>query len=199
MVLTWPTAATEIAHSEEVRIGVAELPGSAEVYNVGSRSWEKRAEGEDLHVPLLTVAGRIGVVSKASDHPEHGFQLLAWLSGKQYSPQVSTGSPATTLFRHAHKEYPQKWVEAPMSASVAVEYAEMTEATMLRQHWLFAPRIPGRAEYMAALDDSVGRAIDGSAPPGELLRQAAEGWQRITERFGVEQQRAAYSHSLGLP
>ena len=199
MVLTWPTAATKIAHGKAIRIGIAQLPGSTEVYNVGSQSWEKRAEGEDLHVPLLTVAGRIGVVSKASAHPEHGFQLLAWLSGKQFSPQVCTGSSATTLFQRSHMESPQKWVEAPMPASAAVEYAEVTEATMLRQQWLFAPRIPGRDEYLAALDDAVGQAFDGNAPPGKLLRQTAEAWQRITERFGVEQQKAAYRHSLGLP
>ena len=199
MALTWPTAAAEISDGKEIRIGIAELPGSDDVYNVGNRSKERRAEHEDRRVPLLAVAGRIGLVSKASPHREHAFQLLAWLCGERFSSQVCSGSPATTVFRRSHKESPTAWAEPSMSLPSATAYAELTEATFLRQQWLVAPRIPGRDEYLGALDEAVRQAVSKEALPSEALMEAADRWRTITERFGLQQQKTAYRHSLGLP
>jgi len=199
MALTWPTAAVGIAGGGELRIAVAELPGSDDVYNVGSQSKQRRAEDEDRRVPLLAIAGRIGLVSKASPHAEHAFQLLAWLSSERFSSQVCASSPATTLFRRSHQGSPTKWVESSMPMPSATAYADLTEATFLRQQWLVAPRIPGRGEYLAALDEAVRRAVTKEAAPSEALKQAADQWRAITERLGLQQQKTAYRHSLGLP
>lgn len=209
MALTWPTAAAEISSdgttgdgvtgNGEIRIGIAELPGSNDVYNVGSRSKQRRGEHEDRRVPLLAIAGRIGLVSKASPHGEHAFQLLAWLSSERFSSQVCVGSPATTLFRRSHKESPSEWVESSMPLPSAAAYAELTEATFLRQQWLHALRIPGRGEYLAALDEAVRRAVSKESPPSEALNRAADQWRAITERLGLPRQKTAYRHSLGLP
>ncbi len=201
MALTWPTAATGGLPAdavEDIEVGFAELPGSAEVFNVGNQSWESRTENADKRVPLLAVAGRIGVVSSRSAHPEPAFQLLFWLSGKQFSPQVCTRSPATTLFRRSHLEAPQQWTERPISPAAAAAYGALTEATLLHQQWLFAPRIPGRREYLSALDAAVHQAIRGEQSPADALARAAARWREITKQRGAERQKAAYLHSLGL-
>ena len=58
--------------------------------------------------------------------------------------------------------------------------------------------MPGRADYLAALDEAVQAAVRGKQTPAEALKAAAERWREINQRLGVEQQKAAYLHSLGL-
>jgi multiple sugar transport system substrate-binding protein len=215
MAISWPSAASgylgsaartgkvgglpiRTEKSEDILVGFVELPGSQQVFDVGNRTWSNRSEDEDVHVPLLAVAGRIGAVAGTSAQPEAALQLLLWLSGDEISPQVSAASPATTLFRQSQVKSPQPWVEPQMPAAAAAQYAVATQQTFLHQQWLFAPRIPGRAEYLNALDEAVQRAVRGEQSPLEALHEAATRWEKITERLGVPQQRAAYLRSLGL-
>ena len=210
MALSWPTAAAgagsplsidvdgEIDVNGEIAVGFCELPGSRDVYDVATRSWQRRTEDEDWHVPLLCVAGRLGVVSVESDHPAAALQLLSWLSGRHFSRQVCAASRATTLFRRSHLDDPRHWVEKPVSAAAAAEYGELTARSLMHQQWVFALRIPGRPDYMAALDTAVNAVVKGEKSPAEALQQAAAQWDQITERLGVEQQKAAYLHSLAL-
>jgi ABC-type glycerol-3-phosphate transport system substrate-binding protein len=183
-----------------IQIGFVELPGSPEVYDrsMPGLRFANRAPLDDPHVPLLTVAGRIGVVARESSQAEAARELLLWLSGDQMSPLVSAASPATTLFRRSHLKSPELWVEPAIPRLAAEQYATTTEQTLRREQWVCALRIPGRAEYLAALDDAVQRAIQGKQAPIEALYQAAKRWQEITEKKGVQQQRQAYRHSLGL-
>ncbi len=200
MALTWPTAATgglPANAAENAKVGFAELPGSTEVFNVRKQSWETRAEDDDPHVPLPALAGRIGVVTRRSAHPEAAFQLVFWLSGKECGPRVCASSPATTLFRESHRADPQTWVEKPISPTAAAQYGAVAEKTFSRRQWVFAPRIPGRSEYLSALDEAVHRAVRGDQSPGEALQQAATRWQEITRQFGPDRQKAAYFRSLG--
>jgi len=216
MAICWPSAATggeqgkeaqpasdrglpaDAKKPPEIPVGFIELPGSQEVFDLSRGTWGKRSEDEDGHVPLLGVAGRIGAVAGASAQPEAALQLLLWLSGEEVSPQVCAASPATTLFRQSHLRFPQAWVERCMPVAAAAQYAAVTEQTCLHQQWLFALRLPGRAEYLSALDDAVQRAVRGEQSPLEALYEASVQWQKITERLGVPQQRSAYLHSLGL-
>jgi len=198
LALSWPTAAKGPApDGEGIPVGLAELPGAAEAYDIGEQRWEPRRDDEDPHVPLLGTSGRMGLVVGNSKWPDAAFQLLFWLSDGQ-STQVCPLSPATTLFRSAHVESPQTWVEKQIPAAIAAEYAEMTEQTLCRPQWLFPVRIPGRLTYLAALDEAVHRAVRGEKTPEESLRQAAAAWQEITEQAGRESQREAYWNSLGL-
>ena len=207
MAITWPTAAKEGREERGegrrtadpgVRVGFAELPGSKEVFDVSANDWNKRGEDEDPRVPLLVIAGRSGVVSVKSEHQAEAFQLLLWLSDGRMSPQVSAASPATTLFRRSNLKSPGQWVEKPVSAMAAVQYSDATEAALRHEQWLGALRIPGRADYLAALDAAVRAAVRGEKSPKDALGETAAQWREITKKLGIEAQRAAYRHSLGL-
>ena len=195
MALTWPSGATEITDAKDLPVRFCELPGSTIVYNLGNDQWESRAE-DASRVPLLATSGRIGVAT--ANQPEAAFELLFWLSGEQNGPQVSGAHDAMTMFRKSHLSAPRRWCESPVSSSAASEYAGVIEATSLRSEWLIAPRIPGRAAYLAALDEAVRQAVSGEKPPAEALEEAAGQWRAITEKLGVESQKTAYLHSLGL-
>ena len=77
---------------------------------------------------------------------------------------------AATLFRQSHLKRPQIWVESPMSPAAAGAYADLTKATFERRQAVFALRISGRAEYLAALDEAVRAAVKGEKAPAVALR-----------------------------
>ncbi len=216
MALAWPTAANEAREERgagsgekrnvsipskvdsRIRVGFVELPGSPRVFNLTGRVWDDRAEDENPCVPLLAIAGRIGVVNVKSDRAEAAFQLLLWLSDSRMSPQTSAASPSTTLFRQSNLKAPSQWVEKPVSAAAAVKYADVTEAALGHEQWLGALRLPGRAEYLAALDEAVRAAVRGQKSPHDALLETDAKWRTITAHFGLARQKAAYRHSLGL-
>lgn len=201
MALTWPTAAADDLPpdlSDKLRAGFAELPGSTEVYNVSRNRWDERLADECLHVPLLSIAGRLGTVTRGSAHAEAAQELLMWLSGSHWSPTVCAKSPATTLFRQEHVSASAAWVEPPASSDAAARYAAVTAAALGRRVWVTALRIPGREAYLAALDQAVHAAVRGEATPQEALDAAAESWRATTDSLGLDRQRTAYRRSLGF-
>ena len=199
LAITWPTAADKSVSAEPgFPVGFAELPGSADVYDPARGRWEPRREGKEVHVALLDVAGRLGLLHSATSRPAESLRLLLWLSGRKWSPQVCAASPATTLFRQSHLTNPKAWVERPVSARAAAEYAQQTAKTLSGQPRLFALRIPGRAEYLAALDTAVQEAVRARKPSQDALRDAAAAWNKVTDRLGRRSQQRAYWASLGL-
>ncbi len=206
MAITWPTAAVKERRKKgeggrgsagiPPPVGFAQLPGSRRVYNLAAGQWDKRAE--IVRVPLLAVSGRLGVASKASPHREAAFHLLLWLSDERISPQLSALSPATTMFRLSNLDAPGQWVEETTPHWAAVQYGEVALASLGHQQWLAALRIPGRADYLAALDEAVAAVVRGEKSPQEALDRAAAKWREITARLGPERQKAAYRHGVGL-
>lgn len=200
MAVSWPdrSAAIEVDRDATPPVEFVELPGAADVYDVAEKQWSRRRNDEDVRVPLLAVAGRIGAIARSSDHPEAALELLYWLSTGALDGTLSAASQDTTLFARKQMAFPQRWVEAPVSAMAAARYAATTQETFSRQTWLFALRIPGREQYFAALDEAVRQAVAGKKTPQQALGDAAHKWREITKTLGVQPQREAYLHSLGL-
>jgi multiple sugar transport system substrate-binding protein len=207
MAITWPTASEKNGKAdsgtktempkESFQVGFIELPGSRQVYSPDGEHWEVRPEEESPYVPFIGIAGRLGVVGAKSPSRDAAFALLEWLSDNQNSRQICPASTATTLFRKSQVDAPQLWTEKTVSPAAAAQYAESTSTTLNREIWLDL-RLPGREEYLAALDEAVQSALEGKATPADALANAAEKWRQITEKFGLEQQKIAYLHSLGL-
>ena len=200
MALAWPehAAATDKPAASPPATGFAELPGAPVVYNFVHKSWEKRGPQENWHVPVLALAGRLGSTSATSAHAVDTFQLLAWLSGREWGTQVASASPATTLYRRSQIRQPLAWVDRGTDAEAALAYASGVHDALDRQQYLTAPRIPGEAQYMAALDRAVREAVRGEKSAADALAEAAAEWRKITQALGQESQRTAYRQSLGL-
>ena len=205
MAISWPTGAKPAAKADgkadgtrSVPATLAELPGASEVYRSAGGVWEPRRDDAGQSVPLLGVAGRVGVVSAGSEHVDAAFQLLVWLTDQPWDSRVFAASPATTLFRSGQVASARAWVEGNAPAAAARRYAEQTAETLARRQFLASLRLPGRADYLAALDEAVESAVRGTQKPAEALKAAAGKWREINLRLGVEGQKAAYMHSLGL-
>jgi len=199
LALTCPTATDrQSAPGPKIKASIAELPGADTVYNRDEGSWVKRKNDDEMRIPLLSIDGRLGVVSINSPNQAAAFQSLLWLSGSQGDRRPSMASRGSTMFRKWHTRRPIGWVESSMPAVTAGRYAATLSRTLNRKQWLFALRIPGRSEYLKALDEAVHKAIEGRLHPVDALSQAADQWRNITQKLGRKRQLKAYLHSLGL-
>jgi ABC-type glycerol-3-phosphate transport system substrate-binding protein len=215
MALTWPTAAdrgnaedvpqdespTAESHTDEngpIPVAFAELPGAPSAYNNRSGKWEAKPADESHSTPLLGIAGRTASVTRGSKHSETAFHLLSKISGAEWGGQLGPLCRDTTLYRPAHVAVPTKWVEEAAPLAAAKQYAELSQKMQSGSTWLSSPAIPGRAEYLAALDEAVWSVVERGEPAQAALDAAARQWRKITERLGVESQRQAYERSLGL-
>ena len=178
--------------------GFAGIPGASEVYRPSGKAWEPRTDDEGQHVPLLGVAGRMGVVRAESPHAAAAFEFLFWLTNPQWGSRVFAGwsrdDPLPPLPGRITASVGRK----PRVGNGREAISRAIAETLARRQFLASLRLPGRADYLTALDEAVQAAVRGKQKPAEAPKAAAEKWREINKKFGVEQQRAAYLHSLGL-
>jgi ABC-type glycerol-3-phosphate transport system substrate-binding protein len=197
MALTWANAeiAAEETQNDDVKLGFTMLPGSGQAYRFATKSWEARNEEESSHVPLLAVAGRMAAVTASTSETRRAQGFVLWLAGSEVSQQVGSHSAATTLFRNAQIARSSRWTGS-LPAESSRQYADALSKTLSLPRAFPSLRLPGRLDYLAALDEAVRRSLDGQ-PAGESLAQAATAWQQITEKIGIQAQRRSNARSLG--
>ncbi len=202
MAITWPSRATDASAATKADrgdwIGVAELPGSLDVYNHRTQTWERRTADESSHVSLIACDGRLGSVTKDCRRKKHALGMLFMISGDELGTSIGSTSSHTTLFRETQLGQEAAWVDQAFEVAAARQYGEAVRAAQNGAAWLDAIRIPGRNEYIAALDQAVNSVLAAEATPAEALQAASAEWNRITDSMGRESQQRAYMRSLGL-
>jgi multiple sugar transport system substrate-binding protein len=154
-------------------------------------------------VPKTQIAGHVGYavppgghaqlaagfnlgVSADSKNKEAAYLFIQWLNSPEISGQrVKLPFALRDPFRLTHFEdtlYQNLWPNAPAYLNTLQDGAA-TGLTDLA--------IPGAREYEEALDRAVTAAYAGTDPKAALDRAAAE-WDEITQRIGVDSQKAAY-------
>ena len=201
MAISWstrdPGSLPITSENSPLPIAVVELPGSTQAYNVNNQAWEDRQAGDPIHIPLLAVSGRLGSVTELTYDQRRARQFLMFMSSATLSAKVCRPSPLTFPFRTSHVENIGSWLPAEFDNTAAASLGQVVKNAGSRKNYLFCPRIPGRQQYLAALDEAVQSALAGNDPATALL-QAAGRWKKISEQLGIEQQKAAYRASLGL-
>lgn len=166
------------------------LPGATTLYVDG-----ETRETPLNRVPLLPGWGKLGSVSANSKSSLAGVVLLLSLTGDEWGVQVSSIATGTAPFRRSQLSKAEQW--APTADLQAVrEWAAAQAESLGNEDVMFALRIPGHAQYLAALDNAVRKAVSGEATPEQALVRAAAAWRRITAQLGLEKQRDAYQHSV---
>jgi ABC-type glycerol-3-phosphate transport system substrate-binding protein len=203
MAVSWPSAAWHASGDNSAKpalpsVGLAELPGGEQVYNVAAKTWQPRGEEMGLRVPLLSVAGRVAVISAKCERADAAGKLILWLADRRWCDKVLAVSPATTISGRDQAASPQAWMEREASAEAARTYGASVSDALGRPDGLEALRMPGRAEYLAALDEAVQSAVRGPVSPSEALTHAADEWRMITKRLGLEKQKNTWLHGQGL-
>jgi ABC-type glycerol-3-phosphate transport system substrate-binding protein len=198
MAITWPQPRGEgAARLKPEQIGMALLPGSREVFNPTNGVWEPLADEAPAHVPLLGFAGRLASVTQASSQPREATAFVLWLSGPKASGRIASQSKATVPFRASHYRGQASWRATGYEADLPA-YGELVSTMQDSPRRLLAPRIPGAADYLAALDAAVQATVRGEKTAEQSLTEAADAWKKISVERGTASQQRAMRRSLGL-
>jgi ABC-type glycerol-3-phosphate transport system substrate-binding protein len=196
MAITWPPSELAAAsEADAAPLAFALLPGAKQAYRFGTKKWDPRGEEESPHVPLLAVSGRMAAVVSSTADPRRAQNFVLWLASRDVSQQVGPHSQATTLFRDSQIASSTRWTGS-LAAPASRQYAEVLAESLRLPQALQSPSLPGRADYLAALDEAVSAALAGT-PAREALTAAARRWQQITEKQGLAPQRRANARNLG--
>jgi multiple sugar transport system substrate-binding protein len=142
--------------------------------------------------PQLAAGFNLGV-SADSANKEAAYLFVQWATSKEVSLQrvmlpFALRDPYR-LSHYASKEYLSKWPNAN-------EY--LATLKLGAEKGLLDLSIPGAREYEEALDRATVAAYAGT-PAKQALDKAAQEWDAITQRLGVDKQRAAYQEWASKP
>ncbi|GAB4540383.1 MAG: extracellular solute-binding protein [Anaerolineae bacterium] len=185
MIITWPPIGRWSAGYGDTAKQMAWVPPSAVQGKVG---YMPQPGGRP------TLAGGFNMaVSADSANKECAYLFVQWMTSPDISLQrVMLPFALRDPYRLSHFDsplYQSAWPEA-------TEYLETLKKAGLSGQWELG--IPGSREYMEAIDNAVTGAYAGKDPQA-ALDEAAARWDEITERLGVEAQKAAYEKWLQNP
>lgn len=203
---TWgdlPTLAQdEKSSSVKGKIGAAPIPGTKEAYDPIAGKWRSY----DLNqVGNVNGGSWHGVISRFSKQQEAAYDFLAFMAnrkneffnvthgwtGVQPGVKYAFLEPKGTATVQQYVE--QGWNPEDVKAFTTAYYNNLV--TEPQETYL---RIPGAAEYWHTLDVNVSAVLADQTEPKEALEKIAAEWEKITERYGREQQKALYRASIGL-
>ncbi len=177
------------------KVGTALLPGSKRVWNDQTRQWD--AFPEAVRVPFLAFGGWQAAVPANSNHIEAAWHFIAWLSSPEVSGEaVVTPQSGVNPYRQSHFE-PKLWLKL-FTPEEARLYLDAQLNSLNSPNVALDLRIPGHFAYTQALEVQLTRALNFEISPQEALNNVAKAWNALTDRFGRDQQRAAYRASMGL-
>src|SRR5262249_12280842 len=155
------------------------LPGSGQAYRYGTRRWDERSADESRHVPLLPVAGRMAAVASSSTDRRRAQGFVVWLAGSDVSQQVAPHSLATTLVSQSQMAGAGRWTGS-LGPAASHSYTEALAQSLTLPRALTGVVLPGRADYLAALDRAVHATLSGEKTAAAALSEAAKRWREIT-------------------
>lgn len=179
------------------KLGYFALPGSTEVWNIGTESWDEYDDPQQA--PYLGWGGWHGSVAANSDAPEAAFDFLNFIDTTENAfTAVTTPGTARNPYRVEHFDDPQAWEEAPVAYEDPAPYLAAQLDSMNHPNTQFDLRIPRAGQYFEVLDQYVQEALAGNMSAEEALAQVATEWDRITDEAGREQQLELYRDLYGL-
>jgi multiple sugar transport system substrate-binding protein len=201
---TWgdlPTLAQDPKTSKvQGKIGAAPIPGTTEAFNPIKGEWKKY----DLNMVGNTNGGTWHcVINAKSKKQEATYDFLAFMANKknaffnaangwtgvqpgmkfEYLPPIGSGS--------MDEFKAQGWNADDITEYLNAYYAVLSAP--VQQEYL---RIPGTAEYWHELDVNISAVLGGQMQPKAALDATAAAWEKITERYGRDKQKALYQASF---
>jgi multiple sugar transport system substrate-binding protein len=184
------------------QIGLIPIPGSTQVYDAkaGKMMTVEKA------VPNYNVYGASwsGEISKYSDNPEATYALMAFLASQPMRNwNVKWGFDGIDIGRRTDFLPPDGTSDIEVWKSGGFDEGDAKRVSHGIYENLTGPtveylKIPGSAEYNLALELAVAQALTGQATPQQALDSVAKQWGEITERLGLDSQKAAYRETIGL-
>lgn len=140
-----------------------------------------------------TWIGRVLAISKDSANPDKAWQVI------QHITSYDVSKDAIGSFETINDPFLKRHLKANGKGpfpSEAINQDFLNNVKESLQNPNVDLMIPGGWDYMQVLDHYLNLAIIGKLTPEEALQNTAGEWEKITEKFGREQQKAYYKEWL---
>lgn len=177
-------------------VGSAMLPGATEMWNPETKEWD--TFDEVIRSPFMAFGGWQAAVPTSSDKKEAAWDFIEYLTSPEVSSEaVVTGGTGVNPYRSVHVDDPALWSDL-FTEREAKEYLSAQEDSIAAENVALDMRLPGYFSYTEVLEIELSKALAGQVSPQQALDTVAEEWNKLTDEFGRDEQRAAYRASMGL-
>ena len=182
------------------KVGFSILPGSEDVYNSRTGSWEKLPGGPNHSPNIAYIGWGIYVTARVDgDSRKHkaAWSAAAHLGGKDLA--LWTAVYPTGYHAYRNSQYGvSEWTAAGYDEAFAKAYLEAQSASCNHPNAAIEPRIPGLFQYYALAEDGLANIYAGKISAQDGADAIAANWEELTDQIGRENQIRLYKASLGL-
>ena len=188
-----------LGHRRRLRL-LASCPGSDDVYNSKTGTWEKLASGPNYapNWPISAGASTSWPGSTATKQAEGGLerrgpsrrQGSVALDARPIRPASSPTATAISTFR--------EWVAAGYDEAFITSYLNSEVNSYNHPNAAIEPRIPGIFQYYSVAEDELTKIFAGRYDAQTGADNIAAAWEKLTDQIGRDKQIELYKASLGV-
>jgi multiple sugar transport system substrate-binding protein len=191
------------------KTGASILPGSTEVLDratgklvpCDATTCPYAVDGIN-YAPFAAFGGWSGAVNEAIDakKKEAAIAYLSYVSSPANSNiDVTIGATGFNPYRTSQFETLDAWKAAGMSDTAADLYLGAIKASLNSPNMVLDLRVPQNQYYQqVVLDTAVSQFLAGEISRDEAMQDIATKWEEKTDELGRDEQKAAYTGSLGI-
>lgn len=154
------------------------------------------------YAPFAAFGGWAGAINAKADEKKKAaaYAFLSYMNqAAQSNVDVTQGYTGYNPYRLSQLKSADLWVKAGMPADLATNYLGAINGALNNPNMASDMKIPGAQQYTGVvLDTELARYLAGEITVDEALKNIEEGWEKITEDFGRDEQIKAQSLALGL-
>jgi multiple sugar transport system substrate-binding protein len=191
------------------KVGAVVMPGSKRVLDRASgqlvdcdaTTCPHAVDGVN-HAPFAAFGGWSGAINAAVDQKvkDAAYEFLSYMSApEQSNVDVTLGKTGFNPYRTSQFENIDLWVKAGMSKEAAENYLGAIRDSLQSPNMILDLRTPKSAQYQGVvLDTAVAQFLAGELNLQQTMKQIEDGWEKITNDEGRDEQKQAYAASLNI-
>jgi multiple sugar transport system substrate-binding protein len=205
--------------------GFGQIPGATKIWDREKQDWiapewtlpprnppslrQTTADhlGQPINlIPTLPFGGWVMFISNTCKYPDAAYDFAKFMDSYEISIQdVVTGSTGLNPYRKSHFASLKPWVAAGFTEQDARAYLDTMERNINSLGPTGKPiamkdiYLPGSAKYVESVDINITTALAGEITPAKCCQNIYDEWQKITDDFGRDKQKAAYRIMMGMP
>jgi multiple sugar transport system substrate-binding protein len=179
--------------------GYSICPGSKEVYNQKTKSWDKGTGPDGINfAPGLWFGGWTMGVTVGTKVQDAALDFAVYMGWEKSMDENVLPDSGVNPSRNSHFSNIKAWTDAGFDERSAKDYLTAIKATYEHPNAVVDPRIPAVFEYYDIVEEHINSALSGQETPQAALDAAAKQWDELTDRVGRDKVQKLYLSSLGL-
>ncbi|MEG4533237.1 extracellular solute-binding protein [Microcoleus sp. D2_18a_D3] len=154
------------------------------------------------HAPYAAFGGWVGAINKAAPpkNKDAGYAFISYMSQPaQSNIDVTIGWTGFNPYRISQFTNREPWIKTGMSFEATSNYLGAIGVSLRSPNIVLDLRIAENNRYQGEiLDQTIAEFLAGKITRDEAMQQINNNWEKITNKIGRKEQRAAYRYSLGL-